>query len=156
MLNCSIAFRPARFEDSDALQRALWPEKTLAAVREHMLRALDFALRDRGAVLVAYNELGPIGYGQLTVWPRVCEISDLIVQPEMRGHGVGTALIGSLLNIGGRYRSVIEIGAALSNPRALALYRRLGFQDTRLITLNVGGGQEPVMYLTMDISKHGA
>jgi ribosomal protein S18 acetylase RimI-like enzyme len=45
------------------------------------------------------------------------------------------------------HASTLEIGAALSNPRALGLYRRLGFVDGRILDLDLGNGPEPVMYL---------
>ena len=43
--------------------------------------------------------------------------------------------------------ALVEIGVALSNPRAMALYQRLGFVEDRVINLDLGSGAEPVMYL---------
>ena len=47
----------------------------------------------------------------------------------------------------------IEIGAAVANPRAVALYRRLGFRDERQLFLNLGNGNEPVIYLRLELDK---
>ena len=43
--------------------------------------------------------------------------------------------------------AVLEIGVALSNHRALDLYRRLGFHDHHTIQIDLGIGPEPVLYL---------
>jgi ribosomal protein S18 acetylase RimI-like enzyme len=46
----------------------------------------------------------------------------------------------------------VEIGAAVSNPRALTLYKRLGFTQHYTLELDLGQGIEPVIYLNMTIS----
>jgi ribosomal protein S18 acetylase RimI-like enzyme len=94
-----------------------------------------------------------IGYAQLTSWPRVAEISDLIVASEYRNHGIGTALIHYLIEHARGWRaSRVEIGVAASNPRAYALYKRLGFAEDRVITLDMGNGEEAVSYLAMPLT----
>jgi ribosomal protein S18 acetylase RimI-like enzyme len=49
----------------------------------------------------------------------------------------------------------VEIGAADSNPRALALYRRLGFRDSRRVLLELGSGPELVLYLSKTLEEDG-
>jgi ribosomal protein S18 acetylase RimI-like enzyme len=94
----------------------------------------------------------PVGYAQLTLWPRVSEISDLVVTESLRGHGIGTALICFLIDLARSWvMDNVEIGVAMSNHRAYTLYRRLGFQSGRIINLDLGLGSEPVMYLTMPL-----
>ena len=71
---------------------------------------------------------------------------------KWRSHGIGSAIIGALIDIARQWPiPQVEIGAALSNPRALALYRKLGFRDQRTLNLDLGHGPEPVVYLVMDI-----
>lgn len=56
-------------------------------------------------------------------------LAHLAVVPELRGRGVGRALIDELLGSAreaGRRRVVLDV--ATSNPRAEALYRRAGFK----------------------------
>lgn len=138
----SVELRQASPEDVEALRDALWPGRSVAALRELFAR--------RAYWIAAWNGGKPVGFGQLTFWPRSAEIGDLMVTPEWRGRGVGTAMICCLLDRAWVMRvPVVEIGAAFSNPRALALYRRLGFRDNRIIDLDLGDGPEPVMYLTM-------
>jgi len=153
-LNAPYTLRPARIDDADGIHCALWPDSPPADVADRVQRAVAFAQQGRGAVLIAVDSSGVVGYGQLTVWPRVCEISDLMVREDRRGCGIGTAIIHALIEVGRQSRPLIEIGVALSNPRALALYRRLGFQESRQMTLNVSGTPEPVLYLTMEVSPH--
>nr|WP_162909959.1 GNAT family N-acetyltransferase [Aggregatilinea lenta] len=115
-----------------------------------MLRRTDkLATNQRGLGLVAVCDDAPCGFGLLTLWPRAGEISDLVVAAGLRGRGIGTRLVETLSDAAtGLGVRTLEIGAALSNPRALALYRRLGFVDARTIELDLGCGLEPVVYLT--------
>ncbi len=55
-------------------------------------------------------------------------ITHLGIAPEFRGQGIGSALIQHLLEHGqasGRSLAVLDV--AVSNPRAQALYKRMGF-----------------------------
>ncbi|HVO43616.1 MAG TPA: GNAT family N-acetyltransferase [Aggregatilineales bacterium] len=149
-----FSIRPVTVSDADTLQQVCWPERSLEAVQEMLQRSETMARRGNGLGIVALNDTGILGYGQLTLWPRITEISDLIVRPEVRGQGIGTALIGYLVDRVRLWRLPrVEIGAAVSNPRALALYRRLGFHDARTVTLDLGNGPEPVIYLIKILEK---
>jgi len=93
-----------------------------------------------------------VAFGQLTLWSRVAEISDLSVTQAQRGRGIGTALLKHLIALGAARRAVIEIGVAQRNVRALSLYQRLGFRHDRTLLLDLGQGVEPVLYLTLSVS----
>lgn len=152
-MNVNFQLRPVTIKDAEDLQQALWPNWSLEAVRELIERVEGIARRGRGVGIVAVTEYGILGYGQLTIWPRTTEISDLIVTPGCRNHGIGTAIILNLIEKVRSWRlSEVEIGVAMSNPRALALYRRLGFVDDRVINLDLGSGAEPVIYLVMALT----
>lgn len=58
-------------------------------------------------------------------------VAHLGVRPETRGHGIGQALIEHLLDLG-RTRGIefASLDVAVTNPRAQALYERLGFVVT--------------------------
>lgn len=80
--------------------------------------------------IVAEHNTHIIGFGQISRWVHCAEISDLFVLETCRNHGVGTALITHLLHHAlSMDISCVEIGANHDNNRAIALYRRLGFQD---------------------------
>lgn len=102
----------------------------------------------RGVALVAAADQLACGFGMLTIWPRAAEISDLIVTPALRGQGIGTQLITALTEAArGLNATVVEIGVALGNVRALQLYRRLGFREYRSVYLDLGAGPELVLFL---------
>ena len=152
-MNVNFQVRPVTARDAAALQETCWPEKSLDAIRELIQRAEGMARRGRGLGIVADVNSSISGYAQLTIWPRVAEISDLIVTEHLREQGIGSALIRYLIE---EARQVgmkqIEIGVALTNRRAYRLYQRLGFGDDRLVNLDLGHGPEAVMYLVMELS----
>jgi ribosomal protein S18 acetylase RimI-like enzyme len=152
-MNVNFQLRPATLQDAADLQESLWPSWSVEAVRELIERVDGIARRGRGLGVVAVDGPHILGYGQLTVWPRTTEISDLIVTPGCRSQGIGTAIIQHLIEkVRSWHFSQVEIGVAMSNPRALALYQRLGFVENRMINLDLGGGPEPVIYLVMSLN----
>ncbi len=154
-MDASYQLRRSLPRDAAELQAACWPEWSLDSVRELLVRAEGITGQGRGLGVVACHGHHILGYGQLTLWPRAAEISDLIVTPAHRGNGVGTAIIEYLIDQARAWHiSCVEIGAALSNPRAMALYQRLGFAEDRIVDLDLGHGLEPVMYLSMCFDEH--
>ena len=146
----SYSMRPVLLADVPALCTHLWPDVDPGYAREFVTRTQQAALSGRGLGVVIVQAGGIIAYGQVMRWTHCAEISDLVVRPDQRGRGVGTALIQYLVEVARTLRvPCVEIGAAHSNPRALALYRRLGFVDARVASLNLGNGLEPVTYLRL-------
>jgi ribosomal protein S18 acetylase RimI-like enzyme len=143
--------RQAKPDDAGALQAACWTEWPPEVVREVLVRVDSLAVGRRGHGVVAANGDGQVfAFGQLSLWPRAAEISDLIVTPDFRGHGIGSAMIRYLVGLARAWGvSTVEIGVAASNPRALALYRRLGFHDARTLAIDTVNGRETVIYLHM-------
>lgn len=140
--------RLSRPEDAHDLRETCWPDRSERAVK---MRLSDMSLRqERGVAwgLVAVVEGQTAAYGQLARWLQGGEISDVIVSEPLRGQGIGRALVTRLVDLA-REKGLpeVEIGAAEANTRALALYRSLGFVDRRRMTLDLGDGPEPVIYL---------
>lgn len=146
----TLVLRPASVDDAKALRERCWPQRTEQAVA---IRLASIARRRRqklawGLVAVAGGEV--VGYGQVSRWQDGGEISDLIVAPEWREQGIGTMLVRTLAEIAhSEGFPEVEIGAAHSNPRAMALYERLGFEPRRTVQMDFGQGPEPVTYLVM-------
>jgi len=142
--------RPVVLSDAEPLHRECWPEQSLGRVQARIERVLQQGQYVRMAALVAVPDIdsAPFAYGQLTRWPRLCEISDLVVTESYRSAGVGTALIAALVEQARAWGApLVEIGAVDTNIRALALYQRLGFTPYRTITLDLAEVAETVIYL---------
>ncbi|RPF31968.1 GNAT family N-acetyltransferase [Streptomyces sp. TLI_185] len=102
--------------------------------------ARRFARQEAGdcTYLIAWLEGRPVGHTEMR-WigceaPEVAvdcpEIGGLGVWPEgLRSRGIGTQLIGAAEELArGRALSVVGIGVGKDNPRAAALYARLGYR----------------------------
>lgn len=150
----AICVRAVRLTDSETLHARCWPARPFAAVYNLLSRSVRNASDGRGLGLVLLDEAGEAqGYGQVAMWPTCAEISDLVVTEAHRSRGYGTALIQHLTREAARLKApAVEIGAALSNPRAVALYRRLGFEDSHTIMLNLGIGKETVLFLRLELN----
>ena len=146
--------RPVQWADVEALRVHCWPERSVVQVQRLVSRAIRLEQHAYGHGLVAIQAGSIAGYGQFTHWPRAAEISDLIVCAERRSQGIGTALIQTLVRHARAHAAArIEIGVALNNPRALALYRRLGFVDQRTVHLDLNGVRTPVLYLELVVES---
>lgn len=146
----AIRIRPVRAEDLSALRAVCWSTQSETRCRDLLRRVLDAKKRNRGLGIVVEGETSAqlVAYGQLIQWTRCAEISDLMVAETYRSRGIGTAMIQYFItNIHSPKPACIEIGAAESNPRALALYQRLGFQESYSVNWDVGQGKEKVTYL---------
>lgn len=149
----NIQIRPVRLQDVDALHTLCWSTRPHGYVYQLISRAQQMAHQGRGLGIVVTHDDVIQAYGQLTLWMRCAEISDLIVVQPYRSQGIGTAMIQYLTRAAREMHApCVEIGVALSNPRALALYRRLGFTDHHTVEINVGNGKEPILYLTIDLN----
>jgi ribosomal protein S18 acetylase RimI-like enzyme len=144
--------RPVHLSDAFSLHKMCWPDRPLQNVGKLLDRTQKLAFCRRGLGVVAIRDNVLCGFGMLTLWPRAAEISDLIVNPGYRDQGIGSMIIAHLTEAARNlHTQMIEIGVALSNPRALALYRRLGFTDHHVVEVDLGNGPETVLYLTKSL-----
>lgn len=153
--NPQITIRPVRFADVDALHANCWPERAPDSIYRFIGRIHHTAKDGRGlGAVVVDRTRNAVGYGQFVLWPRCGEISDLIIMPGLRSQGLGTALIQYLVRAAHEmHAECIEIGAALSNPGAVTLYRRLGFRDSYTQVVNLNGLDEEVLYLRIKFAR---
>jgi ribosomal protein S18 acetylase RimI-like enzyme len=150
----NLTFRQALPADAEALRRACWPDWPQHVADELLERASARSTQGRGYAVVACEHGVVRGYGQVTIWGDSGEIADLIVDARHRGRGIGTAIIRHLTGSVRKWGlSVVEIGVAASNPRALALYQRLGFRADRTLLISLGNGPEPVIYLRKTVDE---
>jgi ribosomal protein S18 acetylase RimI-like enzyme len=147
----SVNCRPVQHADALTIHANCLPDRTAAEVKALVRNAQRLAAQRWGLGLVALHRAQIVGFGLLTLLPSAAEISELVVGAPWRGRGIGTMLVDHLARAAGDMGAGrLEIGVARANTRALSLYRRLGFANDREITLDLGNGDEPVVYL----SKH--
>ncbi|MBD8890939.1 GNAT family N-acetyltransferase [Roseibium litorale] len=69
----------------------------------------------------------PIGRLYLERWQSEHRIIDIALMPDMRGSGIGSALLGDLIEEASEDGKAVGIHVEKMNP-AMSLYRRLGFE----------------------------
>lgn len=136
MQSCDVFLRPCEPTDLEALEA--WAPTGNS--RTHSVR---FARQEAGTstyylasclqspeAFVGSCEIRWNGCVDPTV-PRCPEVNGLQVWPEhLRSHGIGTQMLGLLEHeVTGRGHRVLGLG--VDDPRAKALYLRLGYEDTR-------------------------
>ena len=156
-LNLHLTIRPVQLSDSKMLHTHLWQNREHNEIQDFIQRLLKFEVQKRGTGIVVLDNTTSsemiLAYGQVTQWVKCAEISDLFVHPTYRGQGIGTAMIQYLTHHALAIQvNCVELGVAISNQRALALYRRLGFKDSYTLQLDLGQGTEPVLYLAIDLT----
>lgn len=134
--------RPCTAVDLTVLT-ARWP--TPGGV--HEAHAAD-AASDSSDYLVAWHDGEPLGSAVIrwagyvgaeghAAHPDAVEICHLQVRPEHRGRGVGTALLlDSERRAAERGRRLVAVGVGEDNPRARALYERLGYRPTGIVDVS--------------------
>ena len=91
---------------------------------------------------------GPDGLALLRFRPSLwsegleCYLAELYVVPELRGRGLGRALLGAAITLA-RERGAdhMDLGTSEDDVAARALYERMGFTNRE------GGADGPVMYV---------
>jgi ribosomal protein S18 acetylase RimI-like enzyme len=140
-----LVIRLATAADMRPLHNAFYARLPYTQFQSHFQRLLRRQEAQRGFWLIAESPPNLIGNGQLIIYPHGAELANFQVIETFRDQGVGTAMIHVLINVA-RYIGLgsLEIGVALSNERAQALYTRLGFVADRRIQL---AGDEPAIIL---------
>ena len=140
-----LTVRPARMEDLERLVGLLGllfaMEEDFCFDAARQRQGLALLLDDeRARVLVAERAGGVVGMctGQLVVstaegGPALL-VEDVVVDPDHRGRGVGSALLAALADWArGRGVRRLQLLADGSNGPALAFYDRLGWRATALV-----------------------
>lgn len=142
------AIRPATAADIPAMARLLDRlfaiEVDFAFSPERQQRGLELLLAaPQAMVLVAEAASGGV-VGMATAQQLISTaeggpsllIEDLVIAPDWRGHGIGTALVDTLAAWGqGLGATRMQLLADRTNAPALHFYRQRGWQETQMICL---------------------
>lgn len=143
----TVVVRPAARGDAGAwleLRRALWPESLDAEHREEIERYFAGTFeREPWAVLLAEQaHARVVGFVELSIRPyaegcttrRVAYLEGWFVQPDLRGGGVGRALIAAAQDWG-RAQGCTEFAsdADPANEISIAAHLGVGFEDAGLV-----------------------
>ena len=128
-----IAYRPAREPDAERIAALLTDEGFPAGTSDIVSRLERFG-PPGGAVIVAVSGDDILGFVALQVVPRFehadrfVRILALVVDPGVRGRGLGRGLVGEAERIGREHgASFAEITAGHHRPDARRLYEALGY-----------------------------
>lgn len=138
------ALRPMREADLDAvmlIEDAAYPFPWTRGIFRDCMRA-DYAM------WVLERDGALIGYGVLSVAADEAHVLNLCTAPGNEGRGLGERMLQALLRIargGGARRVYLEVRP--SNPRAIALYDRSGFNEI---------GRRPRYYPATDHAREDA
>lgn len=99
-----------------------------------------------------------IGYGVLSHAAGECHVMNVCVDPEFQGHGYGRRLLQRLLDLARYHRAErVFLEVRPSNPRAIALYHTLGFNEIgrRPRYYPAEGGREDALVMAQELFYDG-
>lgn len=102
-------------------------EPTLRAM-EMTWEAFDVMFRSVGEVRSIRRDGVNVGFVWIERRDRTLHVHGLALDPPFRGQGIGTRVFRDLEREFRGEADIIELGVHESNPRAWALYERLGFR----------------------------
>jgi ribosomal-protein-alanine N-acetyltransferase len=82
-----------------------------------------------GVCLAAESSGELVGYLICSRYDTVWHVMNVAVDPDLRRHGIGTALIAALLGEIGGAEAQVTLEVRRSNTGAMALYERFGFRS---------------------------
>jgi ribosomal protein S18 acetylase RimI-like enzyme len=149
---------------ADELDQAAWaPGQREAFVRmQHDIQTGQYrAAYPDGDFLVV--EIAGRALGRLTLAraPRRIHVVDLALMPEARGQGIGTRLLGAVLDEAAASGCCVSLCVEVHNGGAARLYERLGFQEVeergihRLLEWSPISGEGGLVAQSVAAAAHG-
>ena len=139
--------KPLSENEIPLLDKHLDPDRLAGRHGDRFARQKDGRL----TYLIAWRGGIPIGH-TMTRWEGTTDafvaerisgcahVEDLFVMPKLRSRGIGTRILAHAERLAAE-RGFTQIGLAvgIDNPRARALYERLGYEDTGFGAFEIGG-----------------
>lgn len=116
---------------AEELASVPWTDAEKAAFLDQQFSAQDTHYREHyptAEFLVILDGDEPVGRLYVDRWKREIRIMDIALLPQARGRGIGSALLGELIEESERSGKALSIHVELENP-ARSLYDRLGFEE---------------------------
>ena len=117
---------------ADLLAGADWPADAFARLcaQQHELQERHIATHHPGADRLMLVDRG-VGVGRIVIDRTLApwRLVDIALVPEAQGRGIGSAALAQVQREAAAAGIGIELHVMHANPRAAALYRRLGFVD---------------------------
>ncbi|MEQ1857447.1 MAG: ribosomal protein S18-alanine N-acetyltransferase [Longimicrobiales bacterium] len=126
-----VEVRTMRAEDVDAVVAIETDTFTSPWRRDTFLELIDRPTLE--LFVMEHRSLGIVGYAVLWCILDQGELANLAIVPELRGRGLGTRLLGRVVDVA-RTRGVetLYLEVRDSNRTALGLYSRFGFSQVGL------------------------
>jgi ribosomal protein S18 acetylase RimI-like enzyme len=87
-----------------------------------------------------------VGGLMLDFAPRIINIVELQILPEHQGRGIGSYVLGAVIDRASKQRAAVTLSVVRANIRAKRLYDRIGFQVDRIdgpfVRMRYAGRQE--------------
>jgi ribosomal protein S18 acetylase RimI-like enzyme len=134
------AFRYRLFCDSRQPEFALLPPDIYERVMRHQFHAQTVGYRGefpRARFDIIEHAGRPIGRIVVDRPGDMVHIVDQAIIPELRGRGIGTAIMRSLMNEAAATGLPVRLKVASSNDPSMRLYLRLGFVPIQSVPLYI-------------------
>ena len=86
---------------------------------------------EKGNIQIIEYEDAPIGMLQVFDIDGAIEISEIQISPEHQGKGLGSTVIGDIIQKANESKKKVALSTGLKNEGAFRLYKELGFEETR-------------------------
>lgn len=131
-----LAFEPLRAENHTDLYRLMESQEYLGAALERMGMSREqfrASMHATGEIQAIMEDGRLAGFQWVELRGRILHLHGLVLEGSSQGQGIGTRVITALVQSYQGVADAIELGVHCSNPGAIRLYERLGFETVRFL-----------------------
>jgi ribosomal protein S18 acetylase RimI-like enzyme len=132
------AYHPAREEQYESFLDLMRQEAASYLESTMQLMGMPWEEFERlfrtvGSVWGVYQDGTLAGFYWIEERQRVLHLHALVLKVDFQGKGIGSEVLETLARQYSGKMEAIELGVHRSNPRAIALYERAGFQTVKVL-----------------------